>query len=754
MKKILLFTWGTLAFLGSMAQSIRGVVKSADGETLPSVNVVLSNHNQSTITDANGIFVINNLELIKYEVQISFLGQSTIVKQVDLTQNKDFDFGELAMQQAAFKTEEVVVTATKTPRLLSSIPASVEYLSNRELQALPSQKIDENLKYTPGVFVDRKFGIFGKSVVGLRGVVSSEPGRQLTLVDGIPINKSDGGGTNWNRIINSDIQHIEILKGPSSSIYGSNAMGGTINLITKRPTKKGITGQAKAFYGTYNTMGGEFNFMQKFNDESKGFYYSVSAKALQSDGYNTVPDSMRNETDTLVFVQEQAANARLGYQFSYQTFLELEYNYYNDYRGQGTKIRLEDGATADYDTHFFKSKYKTQLGKFSLDVNAFYQLEKYKRTIEKIKKGNYTLINVNSDREDYGLLASISTNVGKHKLSLGTDYRNGSVYGVDAYQTSTDKIINEGKIAHVNLYLQDEINFTSQFKSIAAIHFTYVNFYDGAFLMEDPTGINDFMNDDLGDLQEKSWTAWSPSLAFLYKINKKLSTYINASSGFRTATLDDLTRTGFINIGYKQANPSLKPETINNIELGTSFTQNKFLATANGYYSQGFDFMYYVATGKTLFGGRKNVYQKENISEVEIYGAEFSAQYNLTSWLTFKANYTYNYSVIKEFVERKDLEGKFLTYTPTNIANFTTMLSNKKWSTSLNIHWQEKIFLDEENTFAVDALYGLDIRLAYQFFKGFGAGINIQNIFDEQHLVSSDQVSLGRFITYELNYRF
>ena len=164
--------------------------------------------------------------------------------------------------------------------------------------------------------------------------------------------------------------------------------------------------------------------------------------------------------------------------------------------------------------------------------------------------------------------------------------------------------------------------------------------------------------------------------------------------------------------------------------------------------------MYYVATGESLFGGRKKVYQKENISEVEIYGAELSAQYNLKPWLTFKANYTYNQSIIKAFEGRTDLEGKTLTYTPGNMFNFTTMVSNKKWSSSVNLHWQDQIFLDEENTFSVDALVGLDLRIAYQFYKGFGAGLNIQNIFDEQHMVSSDQVSLGRFITFELNYKF
>ena len=740
--------------MGSTAQSLQGVVESADGEKLSFVNVILSEQNRSTITNSDGFFKFQELKAGTFHLQISFVGRATIEKEIELKEDEMLNLGILKMQNAQFKTEEVIITATRTARPLNTIPASIEYLSAKELQALPIQKIDESLKYTSGIFVDRQFGIFGKSVVTMRGVVSSEPGRQLTLIDGIPINKSDGGGVNWNRIINSDIQHIEVVKGPSSSIYGSNSMGGTINLITKRPNNKVLSGTAKTYYGTYNTFGGEFSLMEKFSDESSGFYYAISAKALQSNGYNTVPDSIREGFDTLVFVQEQAANARIGYLFSDNTFLELEYNYYNDHRGQGTRIQLKDGTTADYDTHFIKSKYKTQLGQFDIDINAFYQLEQYLRTIEKIKKGNYTLINVHSDRADYGLLTSLSRTFNKNKISLGADIRNGSVYGVDEYQTSTDKIINKGKINHLNIYLQDELNISGKLKSIGSIHFTYVNFHDGAFLIEDATGINDFMVNDIGNLDDKSWNGWTPSISLQYNITKLFNIYTVASSGFRTASLDDLTRTGFINIGYKKANPYLTPETINNIEIGSRYSYKKLLTTVNIYYSQGSDFMYYVATGESLFGGRKKIYQKENISKVEIYGTELSAQYNLKPWLSFKTNYTYNHSKIKKFEGRSNLENKTLTYSPKNTINFTTIVSNKKWSSSLNVHWQDQIFLDEENTFSIDALVGLDIRLAYQFYKGFGTGLNIQNILDEQHMVSSDQVSLGRFITFELNYKF
>lgn len=754
MKKTIILLCGTLAFLGSVAQSIRGIVKDADENTLSYVNVVLLEKNQSTITNNKGLFKFTNLKDGIYHLQISFVGMVTIEKLTLINDGVSVDLGEIIMLNASFKTQEVVVTATKTPRLLNSIPATIEYISQLEINVIPSQKIDEKLKYTAGVLVDRPFGIFGKSAISMRGVVSSEPGRQLTLVDGVPINKSDGGGVNWNRIINSDIEHIEITKGPSSSIYGSNAMGGTINLITKRPKDKGVSGSAKIFYGKYNTLGSGFNLMHKFNDGSKGFYYALSGKYLESDGYITVPDSIRQDTDTLVFVKEQAANARLGYLFSNSTFVELEYNYYDDHRGQGSKIKLEEGSTADFDTHFIKSKYKTKIGQFYIDLNGFYQLESYLRTAEKEKNGDYTLYHVRSDRLDYGMLSSINTSFRNHNLSLGADYRNGSVHGIDEYQTSTDRVINQGEINHINIFFQDQIRITDNIRSIVAVQYAFSHFYNGAFTIEEPTNVTSFMIADIGSLTEKFWNGFSPSISLQYDLSEFLNIYSIASSGFRAASLDDMTRTGFINIGYKQANSNLTPETINNVELGSRFTKNKIHISANTYYSRGYDFMHYIATGETLFGGKKIIYKKQNISDVEIYGTEANVKYVFNKWISLGVNYSHNKSIIKRFDKRADLENKILTYSPQNMFNIITIIKNKKWLSSVNIHWQDKLFLDEENTFVIDALIGLDLRLSYRFFNGFGAGINVQNVLNEQHMVSSDQVSLGRFFTFELNYKF
>ena len=130
-----------------------------------------------------------------------------------------------------------MVTATRTEQPLKEVPGRVAVITRQELKDMPVQTVDEALSYISGAHVERPSGIFSfKSVVSLRGL-GNEQGRTLVLIDGVPQNTSDMGDVNWNRINLEDVKRIEILKGPAASIYGNNAMGGVINIITKKAPK-------------------------------------------------------------------------------------------------------------------------------------------------------------------------------------------------------------------------------------------------------------------------------------------------------------------------------------------------------------------------------------------------------------------------------------------------------------------------------------------------------------------------------------
>jgi iron complex outermembrane receptor protein len=744
---VLFLLWSNMLF----SQQLTAIVTDEKGQPLPGANIRESAVHSYAVSDKEGHFSIKVRANSKGVLEVSYIGFNTALISYQMSADSVLDLGKIKMEAYIYNQEEVVVVATRDRQNLMEVPADIALVDSRKISMIPSDKIDQNLKFLPGIYVDRPFGIFGKSVVGLRSVVSSEPGRQLTLIDGVPINKSDGGGSNWNRIIESDYSRIEVLKGPGAAVYGNNAMGGVINLVQKMPDGRKARLAVRADYAAYNTWSGDFSLMQNVGEKQR-FYYALSGKGLKSDGYMTVPDSIRDYTDTTVFLKEYGFNCRMGYRLSGNSWLKAEYNYYDEYRGQGTKIRLEDGAVAKYKTHFGRLAYNTGGMNWQLKAIAFYQLEDYGRDIEKLKKANYTQISVNSDREDYGLMLMLHYRAGKHKLSFGSDFRLGSVYGVDDYQSSTDKVINKGRLNVLNFSVTDEWRITDHWKSIIGLHYAFGHFYDGAFLLEDATPATSFMQQYAGDLSQKYWSGFSPRIAVQYDFSGSANVYILYSHGYRAPSLDDLTRYGFINIGYKKANPALLPENLDNVEAGYRIKQKKWGAQVNTNMAKGRNFMYYVATGESLFGGRKKVYKKENVGTVSLYGLELSLDYiPLPRW-HFNINYTLNGSRIDDFAERPDLEGKRLSYVPADMANLSASFLRKSIRLSLNLHYQGVMYLDEQNTFEVNPLFSLDATISWYFYRNFALNLSGQNLFDEQHMVSSDQVSLGRYLKVGLQY--
>lgn len=733
--------------------SIEGTVRTSDGNVLSQASILL-NRQIGAISDDRGYFRVDNLEDGDYQLVVYYLGYKVAAKELDLGSNSVLKV-DFVLEPSVFQSQEVVVSATRTYQVSAAVPASISTLSSKDIAMLPSQTIDEKFMYMPGVNIDRPFGIFGKSVVGIRGVVSSEPGRQLSLIDGVAINKSDGGGVNWNRIIQSDVERVEIVKGPGGSVYGNNAMGGTVNLITKRPFREGFSGLARAYYGTYNTMGAETNVMNYFGEAKKGFYFSASAKKSKSDGYVTVPEDMREASDTSVFMNDAGVNLRLGKDFGLNSNLEFEYNYFYDKRGQGTKIRLEDGSVVKYKTDFFKAKYTNKTGLLNYKINVFYQNENYEKDVEKLKKDNYSWYKVNSAREDYGVLLNATINLKSQLISFGSDVRLGKVDAVDAYQTSSDRIINKGSIDNYTLYFQDQIfMFSNRLNAIIGGNILFSKFHSALFDVVDGTGVTSVQQENADGLDEKQWTGFSPKIALQYNVNSGLNIYGSYSSGFRTANLDDFTRTGFINIGYKEANAELTPERLNSIEFGVKFESSRWRLELTPYYSKGSDFMHYVATGDSLFGGRKLVYKKQNISEVEIYGNELSLQYRPVGDLNIFANYTYSNSKVLKFEDRSEIVGNKLSYSPNHIANIGVAYRYKGLSFSAIGRYKSLYFTDELNESEIPEVITADLSAQYEFIKNLGVSVNVQNVLDKSFMVSSDQISLGRFITAELNYKF
>jgi len=154
--------------------------------------------------------------------------------------------------------EQVVVIATRTPKAAEQLGSSVTLLDQQDIRESQKVSIFDLLRTTPGISVSRNGGLGTVSTLRIRG---AESGQTLVLVDGIKVNdlSSPGGEFNFANLTSASIERIEILRGPQSTLYGSDAIGGVINIITKKADKPF---SASGFFegGSFGTANGGLTF--------------------------------------------------------------------------------------------------------------------------------------------------------------------------------------------------------------------------------------------------------------------------------------------------------------------------------------------------------------------------------------------------------------------------------------------------------------------------------------------------------------
>lgn len=177
---------------------------------------------------------------------------------------------------------EVVVTATRTEKPVEEAPASVHVITAEDIRRENVQTLDQALENIPGVYVHRGkvFRANGHDYVSLRGIPGAP--RSLLLIDGQPINDGYSQGPRWAMIPVEQVERIEVVKGPFSALWGGNAMGGIINVITKTPEK--FEFNAKGTYGTYNTQIYRLSLGHKLWEK---FSFLLGYERKTSDGFET-----------------------------------------------------------------------------------------------------------------------------------------------------------------------------------------------------------------------------------------------------------------------------------------------------------------------------------------------------------------------------------------------------------------------------------------------------------------------------------
>lgn len=247
---MIVFCMGTTNAFGQSAMDkeiIGRVLDDKSGEPLIGVNVMIKGTFLGAATDANGEFRIESVPLGVYQIEASMIGYKRQVKEVAHAIPGQRSEVEFRLESTVIFQPTVVVTASKRRQNIEDASTSVDIVGKNEIQARNPIALDEVLQNTAGFgVIDGQIDLRGSS--GFNWAAGS---RVLLMLDGHPLINGDTGGINWDAIPVEEVERVEIVKGAGSALYGSNAMAGMVNIITREPTADPET-RVKLFWGFYD----------------------------------------------------------------------------------------------------------------------------------------------------------------------------------------------------------------------------------------------------------------------------------------------------------------------------------------------------------------------------------------------------------------------------------------------------------------------------------------------------------------------
>lgn len=719
---------------------ITGKITSQDSLPLPGATIFVPETNKGTISDENGNYTLLNLPNGKLKVQYSFVEYANKIETIVLNgSNVEIN---VMMQQSVIEAEEIVVTGGYNSTQHENA-VKIDVLKLNSANNKPSPNFAEVLTKVPGVDMISKGSGVSKPVI--RGLSMNDI---LVLNNGVRFENYQYSSHHPLGIDEFGIEDVEIIKGPASLLYGSDAIGGVINFIKEKPA------QAGSIVGDYNmqlfsnTLGMTNNLGIK--GASKNFFGGIrigqksNADFLQGGG-EYVPNSRFNE---------YSIKANTGYAGNVGMFkLFYDHNKQNlglveeeaiegiTKRGRGNDIFYQQ-----LNTDLISSQNKIYLGKMKLDVNTAYQ------STELIHFGEANV---------YEIQMNLVTLTYETKLYLPSDTKSEYIVGFQG-MNQTNSNLNDRE---TKLLPDATTNNYSGFCLLQRTFFTRLKLqtgirYDNKTITSRTIGVpND--STTYRKALDKNYGSFSGSIGATYNVSEKLLFRVNFATAYRTPNLAELTSNGQHETRYEVGENNLVPENSYETDLSMHYHRDNITFDLAGFYNIINHYIFISPTGDTTASGI-NVY-KYMQNNSTLFGGEAGVHIHpkYISWLHFETTFS--------TVIGKQQNGDYLPFVPANKLKFELRAEKEKLlfiqkafvSANSNTAFNQNNAATDEtatNGYTLfDLSIGGNIKMKNQtVFIGFSAN----NIFDKKyvdHLSTLKEVNLynsGRNLALTLKIPF
>lgn len=741
MKKIFFLFFVLFLFGKANAQSIiKGQVSSTDGQVLAGATVFFPELNKGTTTNLLGEYQIANLPLGNQKIQIAYLGYNNIIETLNITPGETIFNARL--HAAPIESQEVVVSGGYVSAQHDNA-VKIDVLKLKPFTIKSTPNFTEIISKVPGVDMISKGSGVAKPVI--RGLSMNDI---LVLNNGVRFENYQYSSHHPLGIDEFGIENIEIIKGPASLLYGSDAIGGVLNFIKEKPAPVGN------IVGDYN--------LQLFSN-SLGITNNLGIKGASKKFFGGLRVGQKSNADYLqgggTFVPNSRFNvwslqSNAGFTNKIGTF-KLFYDYSNqklglvedeaidaiDVRGRENNIWYQS-----FYTHLLSTQNKLYLGAYRVDVNAAYQ--------------NTELTHF-GDVDVYELQMQLATLTYETRLYLPSRKNTDYSIGFQGFRQTNTNVNNRETILLPNAVTNNYSVFgLFQFRPGKPIQLQAGLRYDAKDISTEAVGVASQPTDYRPALN-KQYGSFSGSLGATYHVNTALLFRANFASAYRTPNLAELTSNGQHELRYEKGDENLVPENAYEADLSVHFHEDNFTFDLAGFYNKLDNYIFIAPTGQTTTSGIE-IYQYKQANSV-LYGGEAGIHLHPQpiKWLHFVSTFS--------TVVGKQKNGDYLPFIPAHKLRFELRAEKDKLAflhnsfvalNTLMAMPQNNAAPDETTTGGytlIDVSVGGKIKIQNQFFY---LSIGANNLLDTKYidhlstLKESGYFNPGRNISVSLKIPF
>ncbi|KAA6349890.1 TonB-dependent receptor [termite gut metagenome] len=576
-----------------------------------------------------------------------------------------------------FALDEVTVTSTRAQVNRNDVPITISVINRNEIEESSESALLPILsEQIPGMFITERgiagFGVSsgGTGGITIRGVGGSPTTGVLVLIDGHPQYMGIMGHHLPDAYGTSNIERVEVIRGPASVLYGSNAMGGAVNIITRRQNKEGWEANGRLMYGSYNTQ----KYMANTGFKKNNFDAFVSINHDKTGGH-------RDNSDFRI----TNVYAKAGYDLSEHFRVWSDINIAS-YRTQnpGTMTKPIFENTADITRGVVSATLENDYGKSNGALKLFYNFGDHNINDGYAEKDNPPDFRFRSTDQNFGgTLYQIFRPIKGNEITAGFDFKS---YGGRAWNDYIDKS------------KPDEIQVDTTTYEVAGYAIIQQTLFDKLTLNG---GLRLEQNRNYGN-------EWLPQIGFAYRPQKYTTFKVSVSKGFRSPTIREL----YYRAVWAAANPELKPERMNNYEasISQSFFDKRLSIELTGYVTKGSNLIQ-VQEGKNTNTGKFNN-----------KGFEFTGKWYVMRNLELRGNYSYLHT------------DEPIAYAPKQQAYVATNYRLKDWNVNFSYQYINNMYSVTTGTNPLKTSYVLlNAKVSYHPLKSLGVFLTGENLMDKNY---------------------